>query len=78
MRTVYKAKKTDWKFFIAFILFRQHHHAAVVAQYPGKPNPEISKIIGQMWKRSGDEVKAVWQSHADVRQYQLHRIIEHR
>ncbi|KAF8539982.1 hypothetical protein BDD12DRAFT_987178 [Trichophaea hybrida] len=49
----------------AFILFRQHHHAAVVAQYPGKPNPEISKIIGQMWKRSGDEVKAVWQSHAD-------------
>ncbi|KAI5799989.1 hypothetical protein EDC01DRAFT_612700 [Geopyxis carbonaria] len=49
----------------AFILFRQHHHAAVVAQHPGKPNPEISKIIGQMWKSSSDEIKSVWQSHAD-------------
>lgn len=49
----------------AFILFRQHHHAAVVAQNPGKPNPEISKIIGQMWKGLGDNDKAVWQSHAD-------------
>ncbi|KAI5855829.1 hypothetical protein BZA05DRAFT_389804 [Tricharina praecox] len=49
----------------AFILYRQHHHAAVVAQNPGKPNPEISKIIGHMWKTRSDEVKAVWQSHAD-------------
>lgn len=52
---------------LAFILFRQHHHATVMAQNPGKPNPEISKIIGHMWKTSGDAVKAQWQAHADVR-----------
>lgn len=50
----------------AFILFRQHNQAAVVAQHPGKPNPEISKIIGEMWRESPQETKNIWQKHADV------------
>ncbi|KAK9335730.1 hypothetical protein V1521DRAFT_449453 [Lipomyces starkeyi] len=49
----------------AFILYRQHHHAVVVAEHPGKTNPEISKIIGEQWRQlSGDE-KAVWQKLGD-------------
>jgi HMG box factor len=47
-------------------LFRQHHHSQVVAEYPGKKNPEISKIIGAMWTNTSPEVKEVWQKHADV------------
>ena len=50
----------------AFILFRQHNHASVVQANPGKPNPEISKIIGEMWRESSKETKAIWQRHADV------------
>ena len=50
----------------AFILFRQHHHASVVQANPGKPNPEISKIIGEMWRESSKETKLIWQKHADV------------
>ncbi|PWW71867.1 hypothetical protein C7212DRAFT_367078 [Tuber magnatum] len=49
----------------AFILFRQHNQAAVVAKHPGKPNPEISKIIGEMWRESSQEAKNLWQRHAD-------------
>ncbi|KAF8454511.1 hypothetical protein BGX38DRAFT_1292528 [Terfezia claveryi] len=49
----------------AFILFRQHNHASVVQANPGKPNPEISKIIGEMWRESSKETKAIWQRHAD-------------
>ena len=51
---------------LAFILFRQHNHASVVQANPGKPNPEISKIIGEMWRESSKETKAIWQRHADV------------
>jgi len=51
---------------LAFILFRQHNQAAVVAKHPGKPNPEISKIIGEMWRESSQEAKNLWQRHADV------------
>ena len=73
-----KNKKTDSTALLAFILFRQHHQAAVVAQYPDKPNPEISKVIGQMWKTSGDHVKAIWQSHADVGStYAISFVVEH-
>ncbi|RPB05476.1 hypothetical protein L873DRAFT_795829 [Choiromyces venosus 120613-1] len=49
----------------AFILFRQHNQAAVVAKHPGKPNPEISKIIGEMWRESSQDAKNLWQRHAD-------------
>ncbi|KAK9383469.1 high mobility group box domain-containing protein [Kockiozyma suomiensis] len=51
----------------AFILYRQHHHAAVVADHPGKTNPEISKIIGEQWRHLSPDEKAVWQRLGDVR-----------
>lgn len=44
----------------AFILYRQHHHAKVVAAYPGKTNPEISKIIGERWRSLAQEEKDFW------------------
>jgi hypothetical protein len=53
-------------FNLAFILFRQHNQAAVVAQNPSKPNPEISKIIGEMWRQCSQEIKDIWLKHADV------------
>ncbi|KAK9464563.1 hypothetical protein V1512DRAFT_281886 [Lipomyces arxii] len=49
----------------AFILYRQHHHATVVAEHPGKTNPEISKIIGEQWRQLSAEEKAVWQRLGD-------------
>ncbi|KAK9246834.1 hypothetical protein V1506DRAFT_533889 [Lipomyces tetrasporus] len=49
----------------AFILYRQHHHAAAVAEHPGKTNPEISKIIGEQWRQLSLEEKAVWQKLGD-------------
>ncbi|KAK7207320.1 high mobility group box domain-containing protein [Myxozyma melibiosi] len=50
----------------AFILYRQHHHASVVADHPGKTNPEISKIIGEQWRHLSPDEKAVWQRLGDV------------
>jgi HMG box factor len=51
---------------IAFILYRQHHQAAVVAQHPGLPNPEISKILGEQWRNLPAQTKAKWQALAEV------------
>lgn len=51
---------------LAFILFRQHNHASICQSNPGKANPEISKIIGEMWRTAPKETKLVWQKHADV------------
>lgn len=51
----------------AFILYRQHHQAHVVAQNPGLANPEISKVIGDHWRQSPPEVKAHWKNLAEVR-----------
>ena len=51
----------------AFILYRQHHQQAVVAQNPGLANPEISKIIGDHWRNSSIENKEHWKLLADVR-----------
>ena len=50
----------------AFILYRQHHQANVVAQHPGLANPEISKIIGDHWRSSPLEVKNHWKILAEV------------
>lgn len=50
----------------AFILFRQHHHAAVVAQHPGLSNPEISKIIGEQWRDIPAPEKNQWKNLAEV------------
>ena len=55
---------TTWH--LAFILYRQHYQAAVVAQNPGLANPEISKVIGEQWRDSPPEVKKHWKSLADV------------
>lgn len=51
----------------AFILYRQHHQATVVAQNPGLANPEISKVIGDHWRASSAEVKNHWKLLAEVR-----------
>ncbi|KAI9841347.1 MAG: hypothetical protein M1838_003612 [Thelocarpon superellum] len=51
----------------AFMLYRQHFQASVVAQNPGLANPEISKIIGRQWREEVQEVKDSWDQLADVR-----------
>ncbi|KAJ4136113.1 slightly ste11-like protein [Fusarium equiseti] len=49
----------------AFILYRQHHQAQVVARNPNLSNPDISKIIGEQWQDEPKEVKDNWKSLAD-------------
>ncbi|PGG99143.1 HMG box factor, other [Blastomyces parvus] len=49
----------------AFILFRQHFQASVVAQNPGLANPEISKIIGEQWRSLPVESKQDWKNLAE-------------
>ncbi|KAL8968737.1 MAG: hypothetical protein Q9183_002322 [Haloplaca sp. 2 TL-2023] len=49
----------------AFILYRQHHQAHVVARNPGLANPEISKVIGDQWRNSPPELKAHWKNLAE-------------
>ncbi|KIX02124.1 uncharacterized protein Z518_08063 [Rhinocladiella mackenziei CBS 650.93] len=44
----------------SFILFRQHQQASIIAQNPGIPNPEVSKIIGEQWRRLSAEAKEEW------------------
>ncbi|TAQ89161.1 Nucleoside-triphosphate phosphatase [Chlorociboria aeruginascens] len=49
----------------AFILYRQHYQAQVVAQHPGLANPDISKIIGEQWREQAPEVKSDWKRLAE-------------
>ncbi|KAL8890413.1 MAG: hypothetical protein Q9215_002442 [Flavoplaca cf. flavocitrina] len=49
----------------AFILYRQHHQARVVAQNPGLANPDISKVIGDHWRQAPPEIKQHWKSLAE-------------
>ncbi|KAK7518595.1 hypothetical protein IWZ03DRAFT_308629, partial [Phyllosticta citriasiana] len=49
----------------AFILYRQHHHAAIVAENPGLANPEISKIIGEQWRSEPESIREEWKTLAD-------------
>src|ERR1700712_1731185 len=58
-------RKAD--FFVAFILYRQHYQAQVVAQNPGLANPEISKIIGEQWREQEPEVKSDWKRSNGIR-----------
>jgi hypothetical protein len=53
-------------FFVAFILYRQHHQHAIVAGNPGLANPEISKIIGERWQAESEHQKKIWQDLAQV------------
>lgn len=50
----------------AFILYRQHHNAGVVAQNPGLANPGISKVIGELWRNESAEEKERWKTFAKV------------
>ncbi|RYP08942.1 hypothetical protein DL765_008627 [Monosporascus sp. GIB2] len=49
----------------AFILYRQHHQAAVAAAHPGLANPEISKLIGEQWRVQPEDVKNSWKRLAE-------------
>ncbi|GKZ37601.1 hypothetical protein AbraIFM66950_009218 [Aspergillus brasiliensis] len=49
----------------AFILYRQHYQAAVVAQNPGFASFEISKIIGEQWRGLPQETKDEWKALAE-------------
>jgi hypothetical protein len=53
---------------LAFILYRQHYQAMVVAHNPGLANPEISKIIGEQWRSLSEDDKSKWKALAEVRQ----------
>jgi len=53
--------------FTAFILYRQHHNTEIVKQNPGVNNPDISKIIGHLWKNESEEEKNRWKAFAEVR-----------
>ncbi|KAL2782804.1 high mobility group box domain-containing protein [Aspergillus keveii] len=61
----------------AFILYRQHHQAAVVAQNPGLANPEISKIIGEQWRKLPQATKDEWKNLAEVITNQA-AVVQHR
>lgn len=50
----------------AFILYRQHYQGAVGAQHPGLANPDISKIIGEQWRKLPQGTKAEWKALAEV------------
>ncbi len=50
----------------AFILYRQHYQASVVASNPGLANPQISKVIGDHWRNASDDVKNHWRLLAEV------------
>ncbi|KAJ5777556.1 hypothetical protein N7520_000802 [Penicillium odoratum] len=49
----------------AFILYRQHYQATVVAHNPGMANPDISKIIGTQWRNLSEEEKSKWRTLAE-------------
>ncbi|KAL4919994.1 hypothetical protein BDW62DRAFT_199405 [Aspergillus aurantiobrunneus] len=49
----------------AFILYRQHYQGAVVAQNPGLANPDISKIIGEQWRKLPQATKDEWKALAE-------------
>ncbi|KAI9892097.1 MAG: hypothetical protein M1814_001803 [Vezdaea aestivalis] len=49
----------------AFMLYRQHFQASIVAQNPGLANPDISKIIGQQWRDESQELRAQWDALAE-------------
>lgn len=51
---------------VAFILYRQHNQAAVVAKNPGLANPEISKVIGDLWRGATQETRNHWKLLAEV------------
>lgn len=61
----------------AFILYRQHWQASVVAQHPGLANPEISKIIGEQWRKLPQDTKDTWKALAEVSEIYHLGSVEH-
>ncbi|KAI9768570.1 MAG: hypothetical protein M1840_004767 [Geoglossum simile] len=57
----------------AFILFRQHHHAAIIAQHPGLSNPDISKIIGERWRNIPQPERHQWKTLAEEEKLRHHQ-----
>jgi hypothetical protein len=55
--------------YVAFILYRQRHQQSIVAQHPQLPNPEISKIAGELWRAEPDHVKNEWKLLAVVSRF---------
>ncbi|KAL1886959.1 slightly ste11-like protein [Ceratocystis pirilliformis] len=53
------------KDFPSFILYRQRHQAEIASQNPGLSNPELSKIIGGLWKDETEEVREQWKNLAE-------------
>ncbi|KAM9914505.1 hypothetical protein OXX69_000575 [Metschnikowia pulcherrima] len=50
----------------AFILFRQKHHQSVLRESPKlKTNPEVSREIGNRWKKLSVEEREHWNALAD-------------
>nr|QIA15779.1 mating type protein MAT1-2 [Venturia carpophila] len=49
----------------AFILYRQHQHPIIKAQFPGIVNNDISKKVAALWKDESEDVKATWKAKAD-------------
>jgi hypothetical protein len=50
----------------AFILYRQRYQQDIIAQHPGLPNPEISKIAGERWRSEPEHIKNEWKLLAEV------------
>ncbi|KAI1608034.1 hypothetical protein EDD37DRAFT_936 [Exophiala viscosa] len=44
----------------SFMLFRQHQQSSIMAQNPGLPIPDVSKIIGEQWRSLSAEAKEGW------------------
>ncbi|UKZ80563.1 hypothetical protein TrVFT333_008325 [Trichoderma virens FT-333] len=49
----------------SFMLYRQHHQSSVAKDNKGSSNPEISKIIGNMWKRLTEHEREIWTQLAE-------------
>ncbi|KAL7937521.1 hypothetical protein V8C35DRAFT_182362 [Trichoderma chlorosporum] len=49
----------------SFMLYRQHHQSSVAKDNKGSSNPEISKIIGSMWKCLGEDEREIWTQRAE-------------
>ncbi|KIW15927.1 hypothetical protein PV08_05977 [Exophiala spinifera] len=49
----------------SFMLFRQHRQSSIMAQNPGLQIPDVSKIIGEQWRRLSSEAKEEWNMLAE-------------
>ncbi|KAL2351990.1 high mobility group box domain-containing protein, partial [Cryomyces antarcticus] len=49
----------------SFMLYRQHNQARFIDKHPGIANPEVSKILGELWKSEPASVKEKWKLLAE-------------